>query len=331
MTSAGASALVIYGAVADRPDEADGVVQAEAVAGALSRLGWRAEVMALGLDLSVLSSRRVRETALVFNVVDALAGDGRLGPVAAAVLAALGVAFTGCDATAQFATTNKLLAKRLMGAEAIPTPAWSPNGGDFADGDRVIVKSVWEHASVGLDAGSVVAARDARRTIAARSARFGGEWFAERYVEGREFNVALLQSKAGVEVLPVAEIEFVDFPVERPRIVDYEAKWIVSSFAYQRTPRRFALQAEDRPLVSRLAALARQCWRAFGLAGYARVDFRVADDGVPCVIDVNANPCLSPDAGFAAAAHAAGIDYDGIIARIAAAARNQTRAVEAVA
>jgi D-alanine-D-alanine ligase len=331
MTTARESAVVLYGAAADRPDEADGVVQAEAIAGALSRLGWRADLMPLDLDLSALSSPRVRRAALLFNVVDSLAGDSRLGPVVPGVLAVLGLPYTGCDATSQLAATNKCLAKRLMRSEAIPTPPWSHDGGGFAAGDRVIVKSVWEHASVGLDAGSVVEARDARRTLAARAARFGGEWFVERYVEGREFNIAMLQSASGVEVLPAAEIEFVDFPPERPRIVDYEAKWIASSFAYHRTPRRFVLPTDERSLVSRLCTLARQCWSLFGLAGYARVDFRVDGDGAPWVIDVNANPCLSPDAGFAAAAQAAGIDYDAVVARIAASARTRAGDLATVA
>lgn len=314
------AAVVLHGATADRPDEADGIVQAEAVAAALARLGWRAQVLALDLDLSVLTRPPVAGAGLVFNTVDSLNGESRLGPLVAGVLAALALPYTGCDAASQLSATNKLLAKRLMRAEGIDTPPWSSDGGGFAPDDRVIVKSVWEHASVGLDATSVVGARDAPRTVAARIARHGGDWFAERYVDGREFNLALLGPPSGAEVLPVAEIEFVDFPAERPRIVDYEAKWDEGGFAYHHTPRRFDFPATDRPLLARLRALALRCWQVFGLAGYARVDFRVDRDGTPFVIDVNANPCLSPDAGFAAAAAAAGIGYDAAIARIVAAA-----------
>jgi D-alanine-D-alanine ligase len=54
----------------------------------------------------------------------------------------------------------------------------------------------------------------------------------------------------------------------------------------------------------------------FGLRGYARVDFRVDEDGRPWILEINANPCLSPDAGFAAALERAGIGFDQAIQRI---------------
>jgi len=67
-----------------------------------------------------------------------------------------------------------------------------------------------------------------------------------------------------------------------------------------------------------LARIALECWRAFELKGYARVDFRVDQEGRPWVLEVNANPCLSPDAGFAAAAERAAVPYSHVIARIVA-------------
>ena len=59
-----------------------------------------------------------------------------------------------------------------------------------------------------------------------------------------------------------------------------------------------------------------RCWDIFNLRGYARVDFRVDNTGKPWVLEVNANPCLSPDGGFIAAAKQSGIDYNGVIERI---------------
>ncbi len=74
------------------------------------------------------------------------------------------------------------------------------------------------------------------------------------------------------------------------------------------------------PLAAALAEAALGTWQAFGLAGYARVDFRVDAAGSVFVIDINANPCISPDAGLAAAAEMAGIGFDGLIDGIVAAA-----------
>src|SRR3546814_4908817 len=85
-------------------------------------------------------------------------------------------------------------------------------------------------------------------------------------------------------------ILFVDFPPGRPRIVDYEAKWAPESDAYANTPRRFDLAADDAALAAELSRLALDAWHLFGLAGYARVDFRVDAAGRPTILEVNLNP-----------------------------------------
>ena len=58
------------------------------------------------------------------------------------------------------------------------------------------------------------------------------------------------------------------------------------------------------------------CWRLFGLKGYARCDFRVSTTGAPDGPEVNGNPSLAPDAGFAAAAAAAGLDFTALVSRL---------------
>ena len=65
-----------------------------------------------------------------------------------------------------------------------------------------------------------------------------------------------------------------------------------------------------------LAALAFECWRLFGLRGYARVDFRVDREGRAWILEVNANPCLSADAGYMAAAAEAGLEPEEVVRRI---------------
>ena len=59
--------------------------------------------------------------------------------------------------------------------------------------------------------------------------------------------------------------------------------------------------------------LARELLEAVRLSGYARVDFRVDGDGQPWILEVNANPCLSPDAGFAAAVSRPASAYDDAV------------------
>jgi D-alanine-D-alanine ligase len=117
-------------------------------------------------------------------------------------------------------------------------------------------------------------------------------------------------------VLPLAEMTFVDFPAGKPRIVDYEAKWDEASFGYNNTVRRFDFGPEDAGLLASLREISLACWKLFDLAGHVRVDFRVDAAGNPYVLEVNTNPCLSPDAGFAAAAARAGLTPEQVMARI---------------
>ena len=82
------------------------------------------------------------------------------------------------------------------------------------------------------------------------------------------------------------------------------------------TPPRFGVEEDAPELAAKLTRLALACWELFNLDGYARVDFRVDRTGAPSILEVNMNPCLSADAGFAASALEAGIDYDAMIARV---------------
>jgi len=146
----------------------------------------------------------------------------------------------------------------------------------------------------------------------------------EEFVEGREVNVGLLEGARGLEVLPLSEIDYAGFPPGMPRIVSYAGKWVETSRDWDLTrvvPAR-DLSATQR---ARIEAVARGAFEALGLAGYGRVDVRLDGDGEPFVIDVNANPDVSPDAGFALAAARGGVGYADLVERILASARGGAR------
>lgn len=319
------------------PDARDVLVQAETVAGALQRRGHEPLPIACTLNLEAVRQQLAGSGAgLVFNLVEELNGHGRLIHLFPFLLDAMGIPYTGAPAEAILLTSNKVMAKERMLAAGLPTPAWHgpwPSSRSMrppsARADRWIIKSLWEHASIGLDAGSVVetdAASALEAELRQRCPSLGGACFAEEFIDGREFNLSLLAGSAGPEVLPPAEIVFEGYDADMPRIVDYQAKWEERSHAFEHTPRRFDFGSGDAELLDRLRGMARRCWEAFGLAGYARVDFRVDRAGNPHILEINANPCLSPDAGFAAAAARAGLDIDRTVARIVAdAARTRQR------
>jgi D-alanine-D-alanine ligase len=184
---------------------------------------------------------------------------------------------------------------------------------------QYLIKSSWEHASIGLDENSLISDTNKAnilKEMKLREEKLGGSCYAEAYIEGREFNVALISDKAGVKVLPIAEMLFKDYAPDKLKIVDYKAKWEEDSFEYNNTIRNFTFDDDDSRLISSLREISLQCWNIFSLRGYARVDFRVDVNGKPWVLEVNTNPCLSPDAGFAAALEQAAIKYHEAIGLI---------------
>jgi len=324
---AGGFIPVLHAATTSRPDEVDTLVAAEAVAGALSRLGFATTIIGLDADLAELETLPSRRPLLAFNLVDAVNGDGRLAPFVPARLDALGLRYTGCGTSAWLDTLSKVATKLRLVRAGLPTPAWSADGAGLDAEARVIVKPVWEHGSLGLDEASVMRGADAAQAIAERNLRWKTEHFAEGFIEGREFNLSLLEGPSGVTVLPIAEIVFEGFEDRAaPRIVGYDAKWAPDSEAYIGTPRRFGLERDEPELAARLSQLALAAWALFGLNGYARVDFRLDDEGQPSILEVNMNPCLTPDAGFAAAAQETGLGYEEMIGRIVEASRGVLQA-----
>jgi D-alanine-D-alanine ligase len=306
---------VLHAATESRPDEIDTLIAAKAVAAALQAQGYATEIVGLTPDLGALEGLGAGRPLLVFNLVDAVDGDGRLAPMVPARLEALGLPYTGCRTSAWLDTLSKVGTKLKLAHAGLPTPDWSEDGTGL-DQDTVIVKAVWEHGSLGLDESSVMRGADAARAIAERNLRWKTEHFAEKFIAGREFNVSLLETACGVQVLPIAEIVFEGLSAVRPKIVDYDAKWMPDSEAYIGTPRRFGLEGDENALAAELSRLALACWSLFRLRGYTRVDFRADRTGAPHILEVNMNPCLSPDAGFAAAAGEAGLTYEAMIGRI---------------
>ncbi len=318
-------------------DALDNLDQARAVSTALTSLGHEAVLLPFSLDLDTVA-RRLRELApgAVFNLVETVAGSSRLAHLAPGLLCFLGLPHTGADEAAMFATAAKDRTKAVLRTSGLPTPDWLALPLDLAAQGAAplpeslsipgpwIIKPVWEHGSMGIDEDSVlegtdpaVLARDMNRRVAA----LGLPCLAERFVDGREFNMAVLHGPGGPRVLPPAEQIFRGYGPKRRRIIGFQAKWEEESFEYLNTIRSFDYPESDGPLLAELARTTLDCARVFGLGGYTRVDFRVDDESRPFIIDINTNPCITPGAGFPETARQAGIDYPEMIGRILASAR----------
>ncbi len=302
------------------PEEIDTITSAKAVAEALIKNGHEAPLAPFTTDPDRLAELLKREQAdIVFNMVEGIDGLGALAPIAPRMLDEAGMIYTGVDSVAMALTSDKPYTKRKMREAGIATADWCepPDWSGLKD-KTYIVKSTLEDASVGLDDGCVVFGAEAVKRRAEDSARrHGGKWFAEEYIDGREYNISMMEGPDGQPiVMPLAEMRFDDWPKDKPRIVGYPAKWDESLDINDQMVRDFDTEKNDPVLAAKLKSSCTRVWKLFGFTGYVRVDIRVTPEGEPLVLEINTNPCIAPDAGFAAAGEQLGIAYDQLIVKL---------------
>ena len=246
----------LYNRSSDDPATAaeDDVPSRSPVVAALRRLGHRVAPIVCSLNLAGVRRRLERwQPDVVFNRVESLGGSDSMMGAVTLLLDALQIPYTGCPTEAMVVAANKLTVKEQLVRAGLPTPEWitadfrlrHPEGtGDCglppasanpksarslpaaAGNSKFILKSVLEHASFEISDDSIIGpmASDAiAERIRQRTSESGRPFFAERFIEGREFNLSLLgrpsAAGAGPRVLPPAEIDFSAFPAGKPRIV----------------------------------------------------------------------------------------------------------------
>ena len=298
-------------------DDLDVLVQVEAVKKSLIELGHSSIPIGISLDLQSFE-KKINEVKpdLVFNLVESINGVEMYLHFIPVMLEKLNLPFTGASSEALFTTTNKVFTKRLLNTYEIRTPKWitSKNISDEVNiKTPCIIKPIYEDASVGLDDSSIVYDSSKLQNEFKERVKKYGECFVEEFVDGREFNISILDTEAGVKVLPIAEIRFEDYPDDKVKIVSYDAKWDENSFEYSHTVRHFDFKEKDKSLLANLEKETLKCWEKFNLCGYARVDFRVDKNNKIYVLEINANPGIAPNSGFYAAAVKYGWDYTQMI------------------
>ena len=262
------------------PEDQDTLIAAEAVAVALHGAQGLCRHQAAFREEALAGLLALETPDMIFNMVEGVDGKGLLASIAPRLLEEMGMPFTGAPAKPMDVTFDKPLTKRLLREAGLATPDWSvPPDWQGLDGRAWIVKAALEDGSIGLDDGCVVPGAGVASRAAACAVRFGGLWFAEEYVEGREFNIALLGSAGNMRIMPMAEMTFADWPKGKPRIVGYGAKWDEGSDSYRQTGRRFGVEHDEPRLAAKLKADCEHVWRLFGLTGFVRVDFRVTGKG----------------------------------------------------
>jgi D-alanine-D-alanine ligase len=298
----------------------DGVLVAvKAVHKALTRLEYDTQLFPLSPPIGTARDalRRI-DADVVFNLFEGFAGLPETEADVAAIVAELGLACTGCPSTALSLALDKTRAKKILLANGLPTPRFvelTPLTLSLFDLEYpCIVKPAAEDASHGLSEDSVVlGSAGLERQVSRIAESYGGRALVEEYIDGREFNDTVLGNDAPV-VLPPSEIVYT-LPDGVPRILTFSAKWDTKSL-YYKSSMPVCPADIDEITRRRISDSALAAFEALGCTGYARVDFRMADDGIPQIIEVNPNPDLSPGYGAALQAQKAGMPYHRLIERI---------------
>lgn len=303
---------------------------ARAVAQACRELGHEVELVPLRRDLPALAAKLAELSGwVVFNLVEGLGGEPRLEAAVAWLYELAGLAYTGSPPEALSLCLDKPVAKSVLRRHGVPLAEDRvlERGDEPLRGLRfpAIVKPARQDASHGVTLESVVTGEAAARARAAEVIeRYGQPALVEEFLPGRELNVAVLGTGRTAEALPPGETDFSAFPAGAPPLVTYTAKWKEGSPEHRGTE---PVPARHLPpaLAEAVRTTAVDSYRALGLRGYGRVDLRLDADGLPRVLEVNPNPDLSPDAGFALAARRIGVDHAQLISRILVAAASPTR------
>jgi D-alanine-D-alanine ligase len=270
----------------------------------------------------------------ILNLCETVRGESAHESRIASILELCGATFTGSGSLALALAQDKARARAILAGEGLPVaPGFVARRGVGLPrtlGFPLLVKPSREDGSVGIHRSSVVQVGAALEAAVARvHERFRQAAIVERFLPGREFGVSLVGNEGPVP-LPPSEIDFSRMPRGAPRVVTYEGKWRPGHADAIGTEPRCPARV-DRPTLARLARLACAAFEALGLRGYGRIDLREDGDGKLHVLDVNPNPDLSPTAGFARAARAAGTEYPALLGTLLALAREpwERRAVEA--
>ncbi len=258
---------------------------------------------------------------VIFNLVESVGGDSIKEMYVAGLYELFNIPYTGCSAVTLGLCLNKHRAKLFMKGAGFKVPEWklyrNPDEIIFDSNPEfpLIVKPAREDGSVGISEDSIVFDENQlNMQVEYLYKVFKQPIIAEQYIDGREINAAVFGDKEKI-VLPLSEISFETLPSDLPKIVTYDGKWIKDSVYYKNTVPVCPSPIEEN-LAKEIKNIALNVTELFGCRDYARVDFRISKDNVPYILEVNPNPDISVDAGFARSARVYGLSYDEMLIKI---------------
>jgi D-alanine-D-alanine ligase len=281
------------------------------------------EIKSLAIDRDVqktINNINAFNPDVIYNFVESVEGVSTYESYIAGLFELLGYEITGCSPITLGNCLNKARTKAILNSRDILTPEYRTlrKTKRFTEKEiklryPLILKLMNEDASIGISEFSVVKNyTELRKQFSFLVETYNQDIILEEYIQGRELNVAIL----GGRVLPISEINFEGLPEEFPNIVTYDGKWTEGSIYYNHTKPVCPAELPER-LRKKIYMTALASYDAMNCRDYARVDIRLSNNDEPYVIEVNPNPDISSDSGFARAAAADGISYDDLLYTIA--------------
>ncbi len=300
----------------DRPTERD-------ITRAIKRMGLDLHVHGVYDEVEELWRKiGAVKPALIFNLCETYCGDRAHEGDVASILELARVPYTGSRPSALHLCKDKGATKKIAGWDGIKVPAFKVYSHEnykfesFSCQFPLIVKPLNREASEGIAQASVVndwSACEERASWVVN--RLKSDVIVEEYIHGRELYVGVVEDSDGLCVLPPRELFFANLNKDEPMVATYRAKW---DEAYRQKWGISTGKALNLPVATHQAIIdaSIKMFRAFGLRGYARLDWRISLAGLPVFLEANPNPALSIDDDFAKAAKLAGYSYGELIAVI---------------
>ena len=286
---------------------------------ALGSLGHKVERIGNGTTLALRLAKGDRWD-LVFNVAEGIKGRSREAQVPA-VCELFAQPYTFSDPLTCALTLDKALTKRVVRDRGLPTaPFEVVNTTMEAQAVSLpfplFLKPVAEGSSKGVTAGSIVKTREELVTACKiLLEQFHQPVLVETFLPGREFTVGIVGNGSAARVVGVKEIVFTD-KAEAAALTALEKE---KEKEKQRDGERILLRlvTDEEPLAAQARQLALAAYHTLGCRDAARVDLRCDAAGVPCFLEINALPGLSPVfSQLPIAAQLAGLSYVKLIDEI---------------
>jgi D-alanine-D-alanine ligase len=278
---------------------------------ALARLGH--DVLPIDVGSDLVDRLQVARPDVAFV---ALHGRGGEDGTVQELLELVGVPYTASRPGACIRCMDKVVAKHALRDAGVPTPdfyAFSQAAFQDLGAARalpaieerldfpIVVKPAGQGSALGIKFARTAA--DVPNALVSAFS-YDSKVLLERYIDGRDLAVSVIEGPDGPQALPVVEA----IPTEQD-FYDFEARYEVG-----RT--QFVCPADLSPeLAQRAQELALATWTLLGCSGFARVDLMTDGEDLT-VLEANAIPGLTDTSLLPLAADAAGIGFDEFVARV---------------